>query len=197
MRGWQRMVIISWVWVLTTTSDTSEKTLISAHNWTGQSLTITVVLESDKNQEHSKQWQCDVLVLNVDHWENIIITCSNNDGGIARPKASCLPVFLYWLYSSRGKICPNHSTQLFWTHCVLCCPCNSVWYRCSSSKSFISSKSKHLRGGFVGKFLVIFRTERLPQSSKYHQNKHFLNVIHVCSWPDQGEKKSPISGELA
>ena len=53
-------------------------------------------------------------------------------------------------------------------------------------------KSKHLRGGFVGKFLVIFRTERLPQSSKYHQNKHFLNVIHVCSWPDQGEKKSPI-----
>ena len=49
-------------------------------------------------------------------------------------------------------------------------------------------KSKHLRGGFVGKFLVIFRTERLPQSSKYHQNKHFLNVIHVCSWPDQGKK---------
>ena len=49
-------------------------------------------------------------------------------------------------------------------------------------------KSKHLRGGFAGKFLVIVRTERLPRSSKYQQNKHFLNVIHVCSWPDQGRK---------
>lgn len=53
---------------------------------------------------------------------------------------------------------------------------------------YLVIKSKHLRGGFVGKFLVISRIERLPQSSKYHQNKHFLNVIHVCSWPRQGKK---------
>ena len=146
MRGWQRMVIISWVWVLTTTSDTSEKTLISAHNWTGQSLTITVVLESDKNQEHSKQWQCDVLVLNVDHWENFIITCSNNDGGIARPKASCLPVFLYWLYSSRGKICPNHSTQQFGTHWL--CTATVIQFDVGAppANHFINQKQTSPRG---------------------------------------------------
>ena len=105
----------------------------------------------------------------------LITWSSSNDGGIARPQASCLPAFVFslcWLYSSRGKTSTHSDTRL--KHSVM-------EFDISNSPTQQLIKKTFPRIFPEEGFYVIFTPESCPYNwTNIAKFREFLDVICAC-----------------